>query len=522
MKAFQKLLALVLACLLLVTVLVACGGGTDSDTGGNGKETGAPETDPSETSSQGGYDASFDRNSVKDNVPTDLKFNGETVTFFVRNDVDLWAYEMDVDEILDDTLYDAIYYRNKTVEERLGVTITTIGAPGNFANRLSWNDTLRTVVNTKSGEFDTAAIYLSQGTPLAVEGMYYNVVDFPYIELDKPWWNQNLREELTLFQTLYYLGGDIASTETNQTLCMFYNKNLFDRYYGAQGVNLYDVVESKKWTMDYLYDLVAPVHEDVDGDGTVNDGDLVGFVAYTANTEESGNDGWIAAFGIDITTKVDGVPTLTFYGERTLLAYETLKRLYSHCPGTLNHDAPELTTFANGNQMFRRGKLNDGADLREMKDAYGVLPLPMLEENQDGGYATTVGNVASLVTILSSLPDSRKELVGATLELMAAESYKQVTPAYFEVAVKTKYSEAPEDAEMYDLILNSIKFSFGYCYSTASLQGGPGSLPIGSLFRKLSIDLAQMYEENDEVYEENLNKLIEGLDEVAFRTEYGD
>ena len=518
MKAFSKLLALVLACLLLVTTFVACGDEAGSNTGGedtNTTDSNAPETGP-----QGGYDASFDRNSVKDNVPTDLKFTGETVTFFVRNDIDLWKYEMDVDEILNDTLYDAIYYRNKTVEERLGVTITTVEAPGNYTNRLAWNDTLRTAVNTKSGDFDTAAIYLSQGTPLAVEGMYYNVVDFPYIELNKPWWNQDLREELTLFNTLYYLGGDIAATETNQTFCMFYNKNLFDKYYGVQGINLYDVVENKEWTMDYMYDLVSAVHEDVDGDGTVNDGDVVGFVAYTAGTEESGNDGWIPACGIDITTKVNGIPVLSFYGERTLRAYETLKKLYSN-PGTLNHDLPELTTFANGNQMFRRGKLNDGSELREMKDSYGVLPLPMLEANQEGGYATTVGNVASLITILSSLPEGRKALVGATLELMAAESYKQITPAYFEVAVKTKYSEAPEDAEMYELILNSIKFSFGYCYSTASLKGGPGSLPIGSLFRKLSVDLAQMYDTNDEVYEENLQKLIEGLDEVAFKAQHG-
>ena len=517
MKAFAKLLALVLACLLLVTALVACGGTTESDTENKGKETNAPVTDAPETGSQGGYDANFDRNSVKDGVPTDLRFDGETVTFFTRNDEDLWKYEMDVDTIMNDTLYDAIYYRNKTVEDRLGITITTHQEAGAYAYRVEWNNTLRNAVNTQTGDFDVAAIYLSQGTPLAVEGMYYNVIDFPHINLDQPWWNQNLREELTLFDTLYYLAGDIAITETTQTFTMFYNKNLFDKYYGADGIDLYKVVEDNKWTIDYMYDLVAPIHEDVDGDGTVNDGDLVGFWASTPEKQQSGNDGWIAACGINITTKVNGIPELTFYSERTLRAYDAVKKLSINCPGTLVHDAPQLTSFSNGNQMFMRGSLNSGSNLREMKDSYGVLPMPMLEENQDGGYATTVGNVASLVTILSSLPEERKELVGATLELMAAESYKQVTPAYFEIALKTKYAESKEDSDMYDRILNSIKFSFGYCYSTESLKGGSGALQIGSLFRRLGDDLAQVYDANGAIYEENLQKLIDGLDEAAFK-----
>ena len=508
-----KLLALILACLMLVGCLVACGGTTETEAETQGKaETNAPEASGN---GDGRYDSSFDRNSVSDDIGN-LRFDGETVTFFVRNDKDLWAYEMDVDVVLNDTLYDAIYYRNKTVEERLGVTITTHGELGTYAKRTEWNDTLRTAVNTQTGDFDTAAIYLSTGSVLAVEGMYYNVIDFPNINLEKPWWNQSIQDELTLFNTLYYLAGDIAVTETTEAFCFLFNKNLFDKYYAAENINLYDVVDKKEWTMDYLYNLVAPVHEDNDGDGTISDGDLVGFIAHDPYTQDSWNDAWIVACGINITTMVNGIPELSFYSERTLRAHEAVKRLSVTCPGTMNLASREVTTFESGLQMFTRSNLNGGSGLREMKDTYGVLPYPMLDKEQ-GEYATTVSNTASLITILSSLPENRKELVGATLELMAAESYKQVTPAYFEVAVKTKYSEAPEDAKMYDLILNSIKFSFGYCYSTESLKGGKGGLPIGALFRIINDDLAQKYDENDEVYYENLQKLIDGLDEAAFK-----
>ena len=518
MKGFTKILALVLACLMMVSLLVACGGGADTETQPQGPETQAPET-----SGNAGdrYDASFDRSSVKDEVPTELKFNGETFTFFTRDDLEHWKYEMDVDEIMNDTLYDAIYYRNKTVEERLGIEITTVQQAGNYANRTTWNDTLRTAVNTKTGDFDAAAIYLSQGSPLAIENMYYNVIGFDHINLDKPWWNQSIQEELTMFSTLYYLAGDIAVTETTETFTIMYNKNLYETYYGSTGVSIYDVVDEGKWTIDYMYDLVAGVHEDNDGDGLINDGDLVGFTAYDPTKQDSFNDGWIAACGISITTMVNGVPELSFYSDRTIRAYETLQKLLVTCPGTLAMAGPQTTLFNNGLVLFARANLNSGAGLREMKDAYGMLPLPMLDENQEGGYATTVGNVASLVTILSSVPDERKALVGATLELMAAEAYKQVTPAYFEIALKTKYSESPDDARMYDLILNSIRFSFGYCYSTESLKGGGNGLPVGNLFRQMNLDLAAEYDKHDEAYEQNLQKLIDGLDEAAFKAMYG-
>ena len=508
----KKALLIALALLLLASAFTACGDTVATETQAPEAESRPPET---EGGSNDRYDASFDRSSVADDISADLRFDGETVTFFTRDDVEHWKYEMDADAIMNDTLYDAVYYRNKTVEERLGITITTIQQAGNYANRNTWNDTLRTAVNTKTGDFDAAAIYASQGSALALESMYYNVIDFPYINLEKPWWNQSMREELSLFNTLYYLAGDIAVTEITETFCLQYNKVIFDKYYGSSDVDLYKLVEEKKWTIDTMYDLVAGVHEDNNGDGIVNDGDLVGLWAKTAGYQESWNDAWVPAMGIAITTMVNGVPELSFYSERTIRAFESVKRVLASCPGTLNADTIVTSKFADGMALFNMSNLNAGSGLRDMKDAYGVLPLPMLEENQEGGYATTFGNVASLVTILSSLPEDRKDLVGATLELMAAESYKQVTPAYFEIALKTKYAESPEDSKMYDLILNSVKYSFGYCYSTVCLA------ELGSLFRIMSRDVAKTYEERAETYEQKLQDLIDGLDEAAFKAQYG-
>ena len=489
MKKSLRFICLVIALILITTVLASCGNSDDT--------TVAKDTNiQNETG----------RDAVKDTVPADLQFNGETVTFFVRDDQELWKHEIDVENTTNDTLYDAIYYRNSTVEDRLGITIKQIGQAGTYAVADSWNSTLRNAVLTKSGDFDASAIYASTGSALAVEGLYYNVLDLPYIAFEQPWWNDSIIEEVTLFDTLYYLAGDICITQIANGLCIFYNKNLFSELYGTRNIKLFDVVEKGEWTIDYMSELVSNAWIDENSDGIVSDGDTVGFFANTAG---GGMDAWIPAMGISLTKMVDGYPELTFYSEHTVAAFEKLRGLYNNNPGTLNASAT-ATKFMVGNQLFTMEYLNGGSKFRAMKDNYGVLPLPKFDAEQDD-YYTTFDNAASLVVVLSTC--NRTDLIGATLELMGAESYKQVTPTYFEICLQGKYSDAPEDAEMYDRIINSFVYSFGFCYSTKSLEG------IGGLFRNLDVDIAQKYEANKIKYENALNTLIDKLDEISFLTE---
>ena len=47
---------------------------------------------------------------------------------------------------------------------------------------------------------------------------------------------------------------------------------------------------------------------------------------------------------------------------------------------------------------------------------------------------------------------------------MAAETYRTVTPAYFEIALKTKYSRDDDTSRMLDIIVGSVKFDLAYIY----------------------------------------------------------
>ena len=60
------------------------------------------------------------------------------------------------------------------------------------------------------------------------------------------------------------------------------------------------------------------------------------------------------------------------------------------------------------------------------------------------------------------------DVVGATMEAMAAQNYKKVSPAYFETALKVKYSRDDATSQMYDLIKQGLKFNFAFTFSAVS------------------------------------------------------
>ncbi len=491
MRNLIKALALVLALLTVLSCFAACGG--------NGDDTTLPQASGENTNVD-----KYGRDYIADSIPADLRFDGETVTFFTRSDNAYHAIEMDTDNTINDTVNDAIFYRNATVEQRLGITIDQISQPGSWGAHTEWLQALRNTVLTKTGDYDCAAIYASQGSALATEGIYYNVKNIEHLDLKKPWWNQTLLDELEIFDTIYFLGGDIAISQITRAGLTVYNKRLFNEYF--KELSVYELVDNYDWTIDKLYELSSQVWVDENGSGVADDGDLVGFLDY-------GGDGWldiwIAALGVNITEKdSEGYPYIAIYNERSVDAFEKLQRLNYDNPGAIPTAIPRVdTTFNKGNVLFASSYLEACEEYRNMTDSYGALPMPMYDKEQ-GHYASYPQNGCSLITVLSTCQNT--ELIGATLELMAAESYRQVIPEYYQVCLQGKYSADADDARMYDKITQGIKLDFGFIYATASIAS------VNALFRDLDGDIAQSYQSNKVKYETALEDLITALDDISF------
>ena len=91
-----------------------------------------------------------------------------------------------------------------------------------------------------------------------------------------------------------------------------------------------------------------------------------------------------------------------------------------------------------------------------------MVPYPKYDEAQDGYPVKTSGGTSIFAAPITS---SGSEKVGAVLEAMSYEGYKTVTPAYYEIALKIKYSSDDETSRMLDLIKDSANADIGEMFA---------------------------------------------------------
>ena len=76
-------------------------------------------------------------------------------------------------------------------------------------------------------------------------------------------------------------------------------------------------------------------------------------------------------------------------------------------------------------------------------------------------------------------------MVSAITEAFAAESWRKVTPSYFDVALKNRYATDLHSAEMIDIIRAGITTDYFYA-NNYSFTGSPGLLCRTAMKNKLS------------------------------------
>ncbi|MBQ8401256.1 MAG: hypothetical protein IJX14_04925, partial [Clostridia bacterium] len=367
----KKTLAMLLAALLLASAVTSCGGGEGVETTSDaGADTASAETEPTET-------------EITDDLPDGLKFSGESYTILSREDLQ-WENEMCTDELTGDIVNDAIYNREITVEERLDVDISAYKTPGIWGNENAFFDKIRTAVRAGDSSYQLVAGYAYYVTALAVEGIFTNLLDVQYLNFDKPWWNSSLRDELTLYDQLYYAGGDLSYTMICQMFGIFMNKDLAEMY-GVE--DLYSVVHEGRWTYDYLYSLAAGISKDVDGNGTMDGSDEYGLVIPRGNA----CDTFFAAYDQPLTARdADGNVVLRMGDAKAIDVADRMMSFFDKSnPGVFaeeeksQEDKPWYQPFREGRAVLAVATLQYAVEeLREVDFAYGVLPMAKYDEAQ--------------------------------------------------------------------------------------------------------------------------------------------
>ena len=492
MKLTFKIISVMLSLLMLATSLLACGDQSKDDT-----TLPLDTTEPPVTT-----EPLNERELVEDSVPDDLNFSGienNVITIFSRDNLEILKYEMCSEELMNDTLYDAIHYRNIDVETRLGVKIRQITQNAAWgANANAWFEVLSTAVNTNTDDFDAAAIYAGVGAPYALQNLYSDLLDYSvqrgegYIDLEKPWWNQSLVENLNLYDNLFFLSGDLCVSGVFGIQIVRFNKDLFNERFPEEKVDvLYELVNSGKWTIGRMTDYVSQVWDDVNSNGKIDDGDTIGFKWWQV-TDVAQCDAWGYALGVSMMERDQyGEYHIASFGAQMIPAYELFVKLYKSEGSMISqkNKTEDLTSMAAGNTMFMVGAIGHGEEYRDTTVTCGILPMPKYNEAQED-YASGMWTFSTFMTIPSNVTADRAKVVSAVFELMAAESYKQVTPVYYSKVIKGHYSSDEADAKMYDIAIRTCQYTFEAVFNSSL----PTSLT--RIWRSLNRDVQQVIDAN--------------------------
>jgi hypothetical protein len=493
MKLRKSILVLLAIIFALSTLLTSCQKDNDDN---NSKKRVENKTDE------------YGRTYIEDNVPDDLDFSGETVTILIRDGA-LYQMEFGVEETNGSILNDALFERKCKVEEDLNIEIKTLVqttdagkyAPTNF------NEKVRNSILGGTEDFDVVASNSYYGVTLGNEGLFLNLNDVQYLDFSKPWWNQDFINEMNVNNKLYFVTGDAAFTSIDLTYATFYNKDLAKKWF--PGVDFYKIVDDGDWTLDYFQQLVKNIYDDTDGSGDKSDDD---FYAIGMATASQPLDALFMGANISITTKDSkGIPQFSFNNEKTTSFFDKMYDLLFNNAGVLpgHYTGDSITLmenkFKNQQTIFNISTLHSVQKLADSNFEYGMLPIPKLDKDQSD-YYTCAADYYSILSIPINEDESRIPMVGAMLELLAANSYRSVTPAYFEVIMKYRYLTTNEDARMYDKVLAGIRFNYGVVNSISlnNIQH-----IVRDLLDSRSKDFVSAYEAKIDKAEDDLSNLLE-------------
>lgn len=246
----------------------------------------------------------------------------------------------------------------------------------------------------------------------------------------------------------------------------FFNKDMVETYHLEDP---YTLVENGKWTVDKQLEMCKGLYSDLNGNGAKDIGDQYGQYAYTLHLDSFLWGGDIIVLDTSGDTPVFSAD---FLGEKTLNLQEKVKGFfYDTSDGYLLTENSKVSQhFAAGLSLFWNDRCRQAISFAEKEINYGIIPIPKYDESQEN-YATLLGNPFSLYAIPkdSVTPD----MAGAVLECMASESYRKISPALYEVALKLKYSQDDVSAKMFDIAKSSVVFDLGRILSNA--LSGPAS-----------------------------------------------
>ena len=495
-----RILAALLAAVLAVGPLASCANEGDTN------ET----QDPTITQAPVGEVDT----EIKDELPDDLDYNNTEITIISR-DMEGWTRgEVSVEGLNSDPVNDAIFERNKAVEQRLNIKINSI--LDNNTSSESVPGKVATAVKAGTNEYDLMAAAAYTTANESLNGTFANLRNTEYIDFEKPWWTQGYNEAMAYGDMQFSATGSLLLSIYRFAFVTLFNKDLFTE---TNQPWLYDTVENGEWTLDKQIELVPIFHRD-NGNGTQDPtGDIYGFVSSNL----IGTDPYWSACDVDIlTVNEDGALELVFDSGKLFDVAEKVLKLYygtddsSYVLSAYGSDSEQSdirNMFAEGLAAMVTVRIMEleNSVMRNMSQEYGVIPMPKYDTIQKD-YRTLLHDQFTVYAIPTTVTGERLDMAAAVLEAMGSASWRIVKPAYYETTLRTKLAQDPQSALMMDIITQGIFIDAGIVYTNALNSFHAG---FRSLIQGKNNDAVSRYKTLSKAASNKIKGMTRKLDKLA-------
>ena len=481
-------------CLLLSLLLLAvsCSEGENAAEGGD-ETTAAPSAEAVETEA-----APEETELPGPDLPEDTDFGGAEFTFGVvenPNAKNAIVMEELTGEVLNDAQFTAIQEANEALNVTIGEYVMTSGYPAANA--------LMPLITAGDDVVQVANVFCVDAPTLMGKGYAIDYASVPYIDLTKPYWDAGINESLTLAGMRYAAIGDLSISTHDLTYILLFSSSLISQN------NLespYSLVFEGKWTMDAMKTMMETVMLDANGNGERDADDVFGYLAANKMVLPSF---WIGAGEKSMENDENGTPVLAMTDERFVSVIEKIFAMtYDNNARFKTAEDSDVPTacrdmFATGHSLFLDCSLFWVAALRDMETDFGIIPYPKYDENQ----ADYCARVSYYMPPMIPVTNGNLELTGAVLEETNYRAKLHITPAYYEISLKGKYSRDPESISMLDLIFASRVVDLGDTLFCSNVRDGF----VSAMYSSDNRDLISTVAKNEKVINKTVSKLIEGL-----------
>ena len=451
----KKFLVLLLALLMLtVPFLSACGDDTETSSSTASNNT-------SETVSQE-EEAKF---------PLEEKKFDTTVTILTRTKRYAQQF-VPYDEYEGSAINMAVEARNELIEEKYGIVIEAYAT-----DEPRPAEAIESFITANTPEYDIVCDAAHYMVTRVTDNWYYSLND--WLELDRPWWDQNANSQLTLSDKVFFVAGDAIFGDDLMTAAVLFNKEIWtERYENTYG-SLYSIVDEGKWTYDLMFSLAKDFAQPDEEGQWKTEGAYYGIVTdgYTGATMLTNGSGAVSAYK-DEQNKI----VLSGGNEASVKAFDkvynvlndTTISLYAEQFSPANYDATS-NSFLSGHALFKVEYIRSLLDImvsdKPDKTIPGVLPLPKYDETQETYHCGI--NVYHFDVL--AIPVCNQENLDATAYAMELLGYysmpessfgaQSVNSAFYETTLKYQSVYDDNDSRMIDLITNSRIFDLGGAFN---------------------------------------------------------